>query len=247
MVNSGKAVPGQNNTYLPHKGVLSPAEKVLYISESNGSGPFDGTLGAVWKYNVTSGVWTDITPVSGSSLTFGFGGLAVDLQRPGTIMVAALNSWYPDGQIFRSNDSGATWSPLWSYITYPDIDKWYTYSDTLAPWIGPNYTVTTLGYLQVGWMMEGNIFQGRTAADDLLRCHTGLNIDPFDSDHWLYGTGMTIYGGYDLSKWDTIHNVTIESLADGVEETAVLGLISPPTGVHLLSGVGDIQGSILYN
>ncbi|EGN94557.1 glycoside hydrolase family 74 protein [Serpula lacrymans var. lacrymans S7.3] len=222
------AVAGQNNTYLPHKGVLSPAEKVLYISESNGSGPYDGTLGAVYKYNITSGVWTDITPVSGSNLFFGFGGLSVDLQNPGTIMVAALNSWYPDGQIFRSNDSGVTWSALWSWGSDSTLDKWYTYSDSLAPWIGPDYTVTTPGTLQIGWMMEG------------------LNIDPFDSDHWLYGTGMTIYGGYDLTKWDTVHNVTIESLANGVEETAILGLISPPSGPPLLSAVGDIEGFVHY-
>lgn len=79
---------------------------------------------------------------------------------------------------------------------------------------------------------------------ELLTSHPGLNIDPFNSDHWYYGTGATIYGGYDLTNWDTIHNVTIESLADGVEETAVLGLISPPTGAHLLSAVGDIEGSL---
>ena len=60
--------------------------------------------GSVYKYNITSGTWTDITPVSGSNLYFGFGGLAIDVQTPGTIMVAALNSWWPDGQIFRSND-----------------------------------------------------------------------------------------------------------------------------------------------
>ena len=35
----GSAVAGQNTTYLPHKGVLSPAEKVLYVSYSNGAGP----------------------------------------------------------------------------------------------------------------------------------------------------------------------------------------------------------------
>lgn len=69
-----------------------------------------------------------------------------------------------------------------------------------------------------------------------------LVIDPFDSNHWLYGTGATIYGGHDLLKWDSAHNVTLKSLADGIEETSVQGLISPPTGPSLISALGDIQG-----
>ncbi|KAF8167921.1 hypothetical protein B0H34DRAFT_37727 [Crassisporium funariophilum] len=218
------AVAGQNTTYLPHKGVLSPAEKVLYVSYSDGAGPYDGTLGTLQKYDITAGTWTDITPATGSDLYFGFGGVAVDLQKPGTIMVAALNSWWPDGQIYRSTNSGATWSPLWSWQSYPTMDKWYGYSNSLAPWLGPNYLDTTAGDKQIGWMMEA------------------LVIDPFDSNHWLYGTGATIQGGRDLLKWDTVHNVTIQSLADGIEETAIQGLISPPTGPSLLSAVGDIGG-----
>ncbi|KAF8898537.1 hypothetical protein BD779DRAFT_1666368 [Infundibulicybe gibba] len=220
----GSAVAGQNTTYLPHKGVLSPAEKVLYVSYSNGAGPYDGTLGSIFKFDITSSTWTDITPVSGSDLYFGFGGVAVDLQKPGTIMVAALNSWWPDGQIFRSTNSGTTWSPFWSWASYPTLNKWYSYSDTLAPWLGINGVDTTAGDKQIGWMMES------------------LVIDPFDSNHWLYGTGATIQGGHDLLKWDSIHNVTLKSLADGIEETAIQGLISPPTGPSLLSAVGDIGG-----
>ena len=41
----GSAIAGQNNTFIPHKGVLSPAEKTLYVSYSNGAGPYDGTDG----------------------------------------------------------------------------------------------------------------------------------------------------------------------------------------------------------
>ncbi|KAI0651786.1 hypothetical protein C8Q79DRAFT_898736 [Trametes meyenii] len=220
------AVAGQNNTFIPHKGVLSPAEKALYISYSDGAGPYDGTTGSVYKYDLTSGTFTDITPVSGGDLYFGFGGVAVDLQRPGTIMVAALNSWWPDGQIFRSTDGGKTWTGLWAWQSYPTLNRYYAYDDTLAPWIGPDQTASGL-VMQIGWMMEG------------------LSIDPFDSNHWLYGTGETIYGGHDLLKWDTSsRNITLKSLADGIEETSVQGLISPPVGAHLISAIGDVDGFV---
>ena len=69
-----------------------------------------------------------------------------------------------------------------------------------------------------------------------------MAIDPFDSNHWLYGTGETVYGGHNLLQWDTAHNVTLKSLADGIEEDAIQSLISPPSGAHLLSAVGDNGG-----
>ncbi|KAJ3564253.1 hypothetical protein NP233_g8414 [Leucocoprinus birnbaumii] len=224
--SSWTAIAGQPTTFLPHKGVLSAAESSLYISYSDGAGPYDGTNGTIYKYHIDTGVWQNITPVSGSDLYFGFGGVAVDPQKNGTIMVAALNSWYPDGQIFRSLDGGSTWSPLWAWNGYPNINKYYSYDESLAPWIGPNYVDTTPGDLQIGWMMES------------------LAIDPFDSNHWLYGTGETIYGSHDLLKWDTVHNVTLKSLANGIEETSVQGLVSPPSGPVLISAIGDVAGFV---
>ncbi|KAH8102601.1 hypothetical protein BXZ70DRAFT_1059179 [Cristinia sonorae] len=215
-----------NNTNIPHKGVLSPVEKSLYVSTSNGAGPYDGTFGNIYKFNITSGTWADITPVSGGDLYFGFGGVAIDLQRPGTVMVAALNSWWPDGQIFRSTDGGSTWTALWEWEGYPTMNRYYKFDDTLAPWLGPNSDETVLGTLQIGWMMES------------------IAINPFDSNHWLYGTGATILGGRDLLKWDTTRNITLKSLADGIEETSVQSLISPPTGPPLISALGDIEGFV---
>jgi xyloglucan-specific exo-beta-1,4-glucanase len=69
-----------------------------------------------------------------------------------------------------------------------------------------------------------------------------LEIDPLDSDHWLYGTGLTLYGGHDLTNWDTVHNVSIASLADGIEEMSVQALASAPGGTELLAAVGDDNG-----
>lgn len=70
----------------------------------------------------------------------------------------------------------------------------------------------------------------------------GLEIDPFDSNHWLYGTGMTIFGGHDLTNWDTGVNVTIQSLADGIEEMSIQGLASVPGGSELLVATFDDNG-----
>jgi xyloglucan-specific exo-beta-1,4-glucanase len=209
--------------FLPHKGIFSPAEKTLYISYSNGAGPYDGTNGTVHKYNISSGVWTNISPTSMSSTYYGYGGLAVDLQVPGTVMVAALNCWWPDEIIWRSLDSGTTWSPIWDWNGYPDINYYYDYDISNAPWLQDD-TSTAEFPVRVGWMVEA------------------LAIDPFDSNHWLYGTGETIYGGHDLLKWDSIHNVTLQTLTAGVEEMDVLGLIAPPGGPQLLSVVGDDGG-----
>ncbi|KAF3929672.1 hypothetical protein AA313_de0202779 [Arthrobotrys entomopaga] len=221
-------IPGQPTGYIPHKGVFSPLENVLYISYSNGAGPYDGTLGYVYKYNITSGTWTNITPPSPSDdIYYGFGGLAVDRQKAGTIMVAALNSWWPDSIIWRSTNGGATWTSIWEWVSYPTRNKYYSISYANAPWI---YDATNSDFEELGWMIES------------------LVIDPFDSNHWMYGTGATIFGGRDLLKWDTSRNVSISIMANGIEETAIQDLLSPPSGPGvLLSAMYDAGGFLHKN
>jgi xyloglucan-specific exo-beta-1,4-glucanase len=41
-----------------------------------------------------------------------------------------------------------------------------------------------------------------------------------------------------------VHNVTLKSLANGIEETSVQGLISPPSGPSLISAIGDVAGQL---
>ncbi|CAN8098205.1 unnamed protein product [Discula destructiva] len=217
------AVAGQPSTYFPHKGKIQAAEKALYITYSDGAGPYDGTMGAVWRYDLGNSTWKNITPVSGSDLYFGFGGIGLDTLKPGTIVVAALNSWWPEAQIFRSTNSGATWSRLWEWTSYPSMARYYSISTPTAPWIYNSF-ISVSGAEQLGWMIEA------------------LEIDPFDSNHWLYGTGLTMYGGHDLSSWDTTHNISIQSMANGINEFATLAISSAPGGSELLAAVGDDCG-----
>lgn len=219
---SWEAVPGQPDTFFPHKCRLSPEEGALYLSYSDGSGPYDGTLGAVWRYDIAGGEWTDITPEVGGGLYHGFGGLSVDAQNPGTVVVASLNSWWPDAQLFRTTDSGETWSTIWSFGADGEVSPNYDISTPLAPWINENFV--SVDTKKLGWMIEA------------------LEINPHDSDHWLYGTGLTIFGGHDLTNWDSGAKVSVQSLADGIEEFAVLGLASVPGGSELLAAVGDDSG-----
>jgi xyloglucan-specific exo-beta-1,4-glucanase len=218
------AVANQPKTYFPHKCKLQPTEKALYLTYSDGTGPYDGTSGAVYRYGLTTGAWKNITPVSGGDLYYGFGGLGVDMLKPGTLVVASLNSWWPDAQLFRSTDSGATWSRLWEWSPAGNNAQIWYYGLTTpkAPWVNKNFL--SVDSKRLGWMIEA------------------LEINPLDSNHWLYATGLTVFGGHDLTKWDTVRNITMESLADGIEEMAVLEVKSAPGGSELLAAVGDDSG-----
>jgi len=67
-------------------------------------------------------------------------------------------------------------------------------------------------------------------------------INPYDSDQVLFTTGFGIWSSSDVTKADSGQPTHWVFLDRGFEETVPLALISPPTGAHLISGVGDIDG-----
>ena len=67
-------------------------------------------------------------------------------------------------------------------------------------------------------------------------------VNPNNPDQVLFGTGYGIWASLDATRADAGGQVTWVFLDKGLEETVPLALISPPTGAHLLSGVGDIDG-----
>ncbi|MCT9820938.1 xyloglucanase [Microbacterium sp. W1N] len=230
-------VAGAPTGFLPHRGVIDEAGRVLYLTTSNTSGPYDGSDGQVWRYGIDDGTWTEITPpqrpVGGD---FGFGGLTVDRTHPDTIMVAAQIQWWPDILFFRSTDRGATWTPAWDYVFGADgstsVQTRYEQSIDSAPWLafgkpvsGPDPWAEPTPKL--GWMVSA------------------LEIDPFDPDELLYGTGATIYRASDLTAWDEEEGVIhIAPAADGIEETAIQDLVAPAGDVDLVSAMLDLGGFV---
>jgi photosystem II stability/assembly factor-like uncharacterized protein len=105
-------VPGQPNGFYPHHARLAP-NGVLYVAYCDAFGPNGVSDGAVWKLNTATGVWTEITPEKpGPGNGFGYGGLCLDAEHPGTIMVSTLCRWARVDTVFRSTDDGAHWVSL---------------------------------------------------------------------------------------------------------------------------------------
>jgi xyloglucan-specific exo-beta-1,4-glucanase len=231
-----QAVAGQPTGYIPHKGKLDLVSGNLYIAYSDTGGPYTGAKGQVWRYQTSTGVWTEISPIPASSGDnfFGYSGLAIDKQNSGTLMVTGYSSWWPDTQIWRSKDHGATWTRIWDWTRYPNRSFRYTHDISASPWLywggtptggRPGAEVSP----KLGWMTES------------------LEIDPFNANKMMYGTGATLYGTDNLLNWDSGGKITITVKAPGIEETAIQELVSPPVGPPLLSGMYDVYGFVHQN
>jgi len=219
-------VPGQPASFLAIHAAFD-AQGILYVVYGNGVGPGGVTDGAVWKFNPRDGAWTDITPVKDANrFPGGYGGIGVDRQHPGTVVVASLNRKNPnlppreddDDRIYRTTNGGQTWTDI-SPRSHRDAS-----ASPYVAWAGIYDSTVEKPQPSVGWWIDT------------------LAIDPFDSKHVCYATGATIWNTVDMNNADSGGDTHWTIWADGIEETAILNLISPTGGAHLISGFGDISG-----
>jgi hypothetical protein len=242
--NGGKTfapVPGQPTGYYPNATSIDTTSGILYVSygvnttpgcspSCDNEGPYGPNAGQVWAYTLPkkgnkTGTWDNITPpqTTPAGGAYGFGSVVVDPNHPNVVMVTTLNKYYPApyDDVFRSLNYGATWFNLGTNINR--VNK-------RSPWINFQNSYPDGG----NWLNH-------------------LVVDPFDSDHVMYGDGQTIWETHDISKGDIIStdatttdhaNKTRWAIgAEGIEETDVLSLISPPSGpAHLVSEMGDLGG-----
>ncbi|GAA3995033.1 1,4-beta-glucanase [Streptomyces plumbiresistens] len=117
-----EAVPGQPSgtaAKVPIRAAYDRYTRELYVTYANAPGPNGQSDGGVHKLRTTDGKWTEVTPVKpggttsdGSADSFGYGGVAVDARRPGTVVVSTNNRWAAVDTLYRTTDGGRTWTSL---------------------------------------------------------------------------------------------------------------------------------------
>ncbi|HEX4807309.1 MAG TPA: hypothetical protein VH325_00135 [Bryobacteraceae bacterium] len=228
------ALPGQPTAFTrgatgsngpsPMRAALT-SNGILYVTYGDGPGPNGLNAGDVWKYDTAKNVWTNITPPLDPYQTSprgGFCGLSVFPGNPNVLAVATLDRWYPVDSVYVSQDGGGTWVSLGPLSSIPN---------TYGNWAFPSSVITLSPWLTFG---AANAKFGWWQA--------AILIDPSNANHLMYGTGATIYGTNNVQTAFNGAAPTWSVQAEGVEETAILTLISPTQGAHLLSGMGDIGG-----
>jgi photosystem II stability/assembly factor-like uncharacterized protein len=189
------------------------ANGVLYLSYGNGTGPNGVTDGSVWKYQPKQEKWTDITPAAPKGDDkFGYGGLSVSQSQPGIVMVSTIDRWTHGDEVYRSTDGGKTWKALFGQVVRDDA--------------GAKYLM---------WHRAPSEPYGRGWMGD-------IDIDPFNPARVMYVTGQGIWATEDANAADTDKPTHWTFLDQGLEETVIKGLVSPPAGPPLLSVMGDLCG-----
>jgi len=231
------AVPGQPTGYYPNASAFDPGNRYLYISYGlqtgcssgcSSAGPGNVNAGQIWRYtlptsSVPNGVWTNITPPTTGTGGYGYSSIAVDARHPDTVMTTTLNKYYP-----------------------PPYDDVFRSLDDGTTWVNYGTNIKRDGSLSP-WI---NFGQPTPDGGNWLN---HLVVDPFNSDHAMYGDGQTIWQTTNATAVDgvsttpsvvTAGNATNWSIgAVGLEEAVILGLASPPSGpAHLLSVMYDLGG-----
>lgn len=105
-------------TQMPQRASLA-SNGMLYITYANGAGPSPNSsgsepvnAGAIWRYNLAQGNWTNVTP-SGASVAFS--GISVDAADANHLVATSINTyvsqpWGWGDRYYVSTNGGTSWT-----------------------------------------------------------------------------------------------------------------------------------------
>lgn len=211
-----EAVPGRPTgtaAKVPIRAAYDRNTRELYVTYADAPGPNGQSDGSVHKLCTVGGTWKEVTPVKPGGTTADGGS---DTFAYGGVAVDARR---PGTVVVSTNNRWAAVDTL--YRTTDGGRTWKSLKDTAVLDVSETPFLTFgADKPKFGWWIQA------------------VGIDPYDSQHIVFGTGATLYGTRDLKNW--------APQIRGLEEASVRQLISPPAGTaHLISGSGDI--GVMYH
>lgn len=185
-----------------------------------------------------------------------------DLDDKGNLYVAYSTSIGPsdikDGSVWRLDTRSGRWTDITpdpaseggymglsvdrlrpGRLAVSSINRWEP-GDTV--WVSSDYgrRWTDLGPLSRRGTSATPFLNWGEREADFGHWTAGLAIDPFNGGTIAYTTGATLYRTDDGLEPRMLWRPWVR----GIEQTAVITLISPTGGAHLISGFGDIAGFV---
>lgn len=105
-------------SYIPHRAMIAGGN--LYVTFTSGIGPWGTLTGGFYRYSISGGTWTSLTPSGCSSC--GYGNVSVDKSNTNRILLSTSGMWSNQqtysatnksnwgDYIFLSTDGGSSWT-----------------------------------------------------------------------------------------------------------------------------------------
>jgi hypothetical protein len=150
------AVSGAPTTLMPQRAVIA-SDGNMYITYADKEGPWNPTNGQVWKYNISSGAWTNVTP---SGITSPFSGISVDPNNAARLILSTINIYASQGgawgdQFYYSTNSGSSWTNV--------VARGFTLNNNGVPWLTSSQSIHWAGCIEFDpfstskvWVTSGN-------------------------------------------------------------------------------------------
>jgi hypothetical protein len=166
----------------------------------------------VFRLDTNANTWTDVTPMLPTAQV-GFGYAGVSVDAQNpNTVVVSTLDRWSIGDDIFRSTDSGA---HWTPVNVPRA----AHDSSAGPWVtfhqaAPNFT---------GWMAD-------------------VEIDPFNSGRVMHVTGQGIWATDNMTSLDSSQPTSWDFRSTGIEETAVLDLVSPTAGPPLFSAVGDIGG-----
>lgn len=217
-------ISGGPENLMPHRAKI--ADGNLFLTYSSSEGPHSVSRGAVYKYAIGSGTWTNITPYQDGSTTarmgdgsqsasHGFGGISIDPNDANHIIVSTL-CFYGGRHLFANSSDG------WGDRIYVTTDGGKTWTHGQGYNAGVNVDANGTAWI------PGNAIHWAGS----------IEFNPFNSKEAWVTSGNGVFQTDDITASVPLWKFQ----SKGIEETVPLDIVSVPGG-PLVTAIGDYDGA----